>query len=97
MAARDTYNSTVATAEVTKAASIASAETVKQEAINASGCNTGFHQGVSTGSSASYEAAVKAANAAKLAAVTNAEIARQASLAAARDTLRNAGTDAGAF
>ena len=90
MAIRDVYNSTVASAESAKAASIASAELTRQEAVNASGNNVGFHQGVSTGSSAAFEAAIKSANAAKLASVYAAEVARQASLAAARDTLRNA-------
>ena len=92
---RTTYNSTVSSAESAKASTIATAELTRQEAINAVSCNVGTN--LAFGASNSQIAAVKAANLAKLASLNLAEQTKQASLAVARDTLRNAGTDAGGF
>lgn len=89
MTARDTYNSTVATAAQTKAATLLSAEAAKQETINASGCNVGYN--LQTGNYANFAAAIKSAINAKAASVAAAEATKQATIAAARDTLRNAG------
>jgi hypothetical protein len=94
MTARDTLNSSISSAETTKAATLAAAELTKQETINAQGCNVGLK--LQNGNSA-YVTAIANANAALFTSRQNAEIARQASLAVARDTLRNAGTDNGAF
>jgi hypothetical protein len=93
MTARDTHNATVATAAKTLQVSNLNAELVRQEACNASGCNIGT---TLQGGNSAYVAAVKAANSAKLASDYAAEAARQASVAKARDTLRNSG-DLGPF
>jgi hypothetical protein len=89
MTARDTFNSASKVAEVTKITTLIAAETSRQETVNGSGCNAGYHSG-SSSSSATFDAATASANAAKAASVFNAEVARQATLMQARDTLRNA-------
>jgi hypothetical protein len=91
MTARDTYASALVTAATTKAATLTANELTKQETINQSGVNVGYHPGVSTGSSASYEAAVKLAAQVKRDADFAAEQAKQASHMVARDTLRATG------
>jgi hypothetical protein len=93
MGARDTHNATVATATKTLVTTLTLNESVRQEACNASGCNIGT---TLQGGNFAYVAAVKAANLAKLASDYAAEAARQASLAKARDTLRDSG-DLGPF
>jgi hypothetical protein len=92
-AARETFNASVKTAGQTALATVITAETTKQETINASGVNVGYT--TAFGNYGNLAAAVKAANAAKLASIFNAEVVRQASVAAARETLRSTG-DVGA-
>jgi hypothetical protein len=92
MTARDTYNASIAAATAVKLASDLKAEMVRQEAINASGCNIGT---TLQGGNAAYVAAVKTANAVKQASDLLAEQVKQSSHAAAKDTLR--ATDNGPF
>jgi hypothetical protein len=89
MTARDTYNASVVSASKMQVTTLSTAQTSFQETINASGCNAGYT--LQGGNYGNLAAAVKAANAARLAAVTNAETARQAAVAAARDTLKATG------
>ena len=89
MSSRDTYTASVKSAAVTQIAAVVSAETARQETINASGCNVGYN--LQTGNYANFAAAVKAATIAKTAAVTAAEQAKQAAIAGARDTLKSSG------
>jgi hypothetical protein len=87
--ARTDYATSVAAAEATKLASRASAITTHQVTIDAALSVVGYnHQ---TGNNATLRAAVASANAAKLEAVQNAEKAKQASIEAARITLRDTG------
>ena len=90
MTSRDTYTASVATAIVTKAATLFANLLTQQETINQSGCNVGYHPG-SSSSSATYDAAVKLAVQVKRDADFAAEQTKQASIAAARDTLRATG------
>lgn len=89
MTARETYASSVKTAAQTKTATVSAAETAAQETINASGCNVGYN--LQTGNYANLATATKNAIAAKLASVNAAEAAKQASIAVAKDTLRQSG------
>jgi hypothetical protein len=89
MTARDTFNSTVATATKTKVATDLQNEMIRQETINAAGVGVGYT--LQAGNYAALAAAVKSAIAAKLTADLAAEQTKQASHAAARDTLRNSG------
>lgn len=92
MTARATYEGSVKTVGPVQAASIASAQTVLQETINASGCNaSGGVIGTITGSNSALVTAIKNANKAYFASLAAAEAAKQASLAAARETLRATG------
>ena len=93
MTARDTYQTTVKSAGSSKIATLTANQAAQQETINASGANVGYHPG-SSSSSASYEAAVKAANIAKWNADFAAEHAKQVAINAARDTLRATGDTA---
>jgi hypothetical protein len=86
---RDTFNASVKTAVATKIASDVSNEIARQETINQSGVNAGYN--LQTGNYANLLAAHISARKAKLAADYAAEQAKQASLAAARDTLRATG------
>lgn len=95
MTARDTYQSSVKSAEGSKVATVSTAETTKQETINASGVNVGYN--LQTGNYANLAAAVKSANTAKIATLNTAEHAKQVAINVARDTLRNAGGDNAAF
>lgn len=89
MSLRDTYNSSVKSATVTKTATLLANETTKQETINASGVNVGYN--LQTGTYSTFAAAVKAANQSKRDSDFAAEQARQAAHAVARDTLRATG------
>ena len=93
MTARSTHDATIVTATKTLVTTLLLNEQVHQEAVNASGCNIGT---TLQGGNSAYVAAVKAANLAKLASDYAAEVARQASVAKARDTLRDSG-DLGPF
>ena len=95
MTARTTYEAAVSSAATTKAATVAAAELTHQTTIDANNSVVGYLP--NGGNYGNLASAVKTANAAKLASIYNAEVAKQASFAAARDTLRNAGTDSGAF
>jgi hypothetical protein len=94
MAARDVYNTSVSNAESAKAATIFAANTTFQEAINASGVNVGYT--LQSGSYSSLATAIANANASRAATRYAAEQLRQATIALARDTLRNA-SDNGPF
>ena len=89
MSSRDNYNSAVKTAVTTQVASAISAESAKQEAINASGCNVGYN--LQTGNYANFAAGVKAANTARVATLNAAEAVKQTAITAARDTLKATG------
>ena len=89
MTARQTFSSSVASAEATKVVAVTTAVAAAQETINQSGCNVGYN--LQTGNYANFAAGVKSANAAKLAALNAAEVARQQSIMVARDTLRSTG------
>ena len=89
MSNRDTYNASVKNAGPAKTATITMNQTVFQETINAMGVNVGYT--TQAGNYANFATAVKNANMAKIAADNAAEATRQASIAAARDTLRGTG------
>jgi hypothetical protein len=93
MTARTTFETTVKGTAATETASIAAANLSAQETINQSGCNIGYNN--ATGNYAAFAAAVKASNAARIAAINAAAAVTQATIAAARDTLRSTG-DTGA-
>jgi hypothetical protein len=93
MTARDTYNSTIATATKTKVASELLNAMTQQEAINQGGVNVGYT--LQNGNYANLKTAVDNANKARLAADLLAEQTKQSSHAAARDALR--ATDQGPF
>lgn len=95
MSARDTYNATIAAAALAHAAARAAAFTVHQTTIDASNSVVGYN--LQSGNYANLLSSVKTANAAKLEAFAAAERAKQASHAAARDTLRATGSDNAAF
>ena len=84
MTARETYSSSVATAEATKKSTNDASITTFQETINASGCNVGYT--LQSRNFSNFNTAVKNANAALIAARDSAEKAKQASLQAARET-----------
>lgn len=86
---RDTYNSSVKSAGSAKPATLTTNQAVAQETINASGCNAGYN--LQTGNYANFNTAMKNAIAAKRDADFAAEQTKQASIALARDTLRNTG------
>lgn len=89
MTARSSYEASVKSAGQTAITTLIAAETTKQETIAASGTNVGYtHQ---SGNNANLLAAVKAAAQARWLATYNAEQAKQAALAVARDTLRATG------
>jgi hypothetical protein len=89
MSNRDTYNSSIATAETTKTNTLATAVTTFQETVNAKGCNVGYI--TSGGNYTNFATAVANANAALIASRDAAERAKQASFHAARETLRGTG------
>lgn len=95
MTARDTYQSSVKSAASAKTATLTANQATAQETINANGVNVGYN--LQTGNYANLATAVKNANIAKWNADFAAEQTKQASIAAARDTLRNAGGDNAAF
>ncbi len=89
MSARDTYISSVKSAETSKVATLVAADATKQETINANGCNVGYN--LQTGNYANFASSVKNANIARWNTTFSVEQAKQASIAAARDTLRTGG------
>jgi hypothetical protein len=90
--ARTTFEGTVKTAAQTQLTTLAANELTKQETINQSGVNVGYNPNNATsGQFTTYNNAVIAANKAKYLADQAAEAAKQASIAQARDTLRNSG------
>lgn len=89
MGARDTYISSVKTAEITKAATNSANANAAQETINASGVNAGNPTGRGAGSA--LMTATANANAALAAARLLAEHNKQVSIQAAKDTLRSTG------
>jgi hypothetical protein len=95
MTARETYNASVLIAATTKAATVAAAETTKQTLIDGSNSVVGYT--TSAGNYGNLAAAIKAAALAKANSLFAAEQTKQAALAVARDVLRTAGGDAGAF
>ena len=95
MTARETFNASVLAASATKAATLATAELTRQTTIDGSLSVVGYN--LQSGSYANLAAAVASANAAKLASLYAAEQAKQAAIALARDTLRNAGGDLAPF
>jgi hypothetical protein len=95
MTNRTTYEASVISAGPAKLATVATAITAHQTAIDAANSVVGYN--LQTGNNATLRSTVATANAAKLEAFANAEKTRQASLAAARDTLRSAGGDNAPF
>jgi hypothetical protein len=89
MTARTTYAASVTAASAAQIAAVIATEMPFQETINAAGCNVGYS--LQSGNYGNLAAAVKTANLAKLAALNAAEIAKQAAIAVARDTLRTTG------
>ena len=89
MTARDTFVSSVAAAEAAKASTKAAAITTHQVTIDAANSVVGYNH--ATGNNTALRAATAAANAAKLEAFANAEKAKQASVAVAKDVLRSTG------
>jgi hypothetical protein len=85
-----TFESSVAAAETVKLGTFASTETVHQTSKDAANSVVGYN--LQTGNNATLVSTVKTANLAKLEALNNAEKTKQASIAAARETLKNAGT-----
>jgi hypothetical protein len=94
MTARDTYNASVVSANTAVVATGISNAVAEQETINAKGVNVGYT--TQTGTFANLDSATKTANALRLSNAFAREKAKQSSIAAARDTLRNAG-DYGPF
>lgn len=88
MAARDTFIASVVTASTTKAATVAAAVATAQTTIDNSNSVVGYT--TSAGNYGNLASAIKTANAAKLASIYAAEVAKQAAVALARDTLRTA-------
>lgn len=97
MSARDTYIASVKAAHATAVVTVIMNETSKQESVNASGVNTSSLAALLVNGNASYVAAVKAAVKAKQAADLAAEHNKQVAIGAARDALRNAGGDSAPF
>jgi hypothetical protein len=95
MSNRDTYIASLKTAAQTKRDAVAAAVTTKQVTIDAARSVTGYT--TQTGSQATLDAAIKTANQGFWDSSFAAEQAKQAAIAVARDTLRNAGGDSSAF
>jgi hypothetical protein len=87
-AAQETYRASVASAHASRDRAVAAAETQRQATVDASNSFVGYN--LQTGNYANFVAAVNTANAAKLKALNDAEVAKQAAIAVARETLRNA-------
>lgn len=86
---RDSYNSSVASANSGKTATVTTAQATAQETVNAAGVNVGYT--LQTGNYPNFAAAVKAANTARANTVFAAEQTKQAARDAARDALRAGG------
>jgi hypothetical protein len=86
----DTFGKSVVAANVTKTNSLASAEMTRQATIDAAKSVVGYREGFPTGY-ATYAAAVATANAAKIQAWWDAERIKQSAIEVARDTVRAAG------
>jgi hypothetical protein len=82
MTARDTFNSSIATAETTKTVTLDAAQTTFQETINAKGCNVGYT--VSGDNYTNFATAVANANAALRSAMPLSERSRHQSKRLAR-------------
>jgi hypothetical protein len=89
MTARDTYNSSVTAAAVTKQVTTSANELTRQEAINAIGVNVGANP--QFGATAAQIVTIKAAAQARRDADFAAEQARQAAVDRAREALRATG------
>jgi hypothetical protein len=85
-----TFESSCKTAGTTQAASVVAAEQVRQVSIDAVNSVVGYNN--VSGNNALLVSTTITANIAKLEALANAEKTRQASTAAAREILKNAGT-----
>lgn len=96
MSARDTYNASVASAASVQAASVAAAQTAAETTIDGSLSAVGYNLNSGATAYATLAAAIKASIIAKRNALQAAEMAKQASIAAAKDTLRTTG-DTGPF
>jgi hypothetical protein len=89
MTSRDTWRSSVSSAEATKVATLINAEMTKQVTIDANKSVVGYT--LQTGNYANFASAVASANQARWLATFNAEHAKQVAINAARDTLRDSG------
>lgn len=89
MSNRDTYGASVASAAAAKTATVATAVSAAQTTIDAALTVVGYT--TQAGNYATLLAAVKAAAIAKANSLFAAEQTRQATIAVARDTLRNGG------
>jgi hypothetical protein len=95
MTARTVYAASLAAAESTKLATDAAAELTRQVTVDASNTIVAYNN--ATGNYGNLASAIKSANAAKLASLYAAEVAKQQTLMQARDTLRSSGSDLAAF
>lgn len=89
MTARDTYNNSVKTAAATQAGTIAVAQTTFQTTIDASKSVVGYT--LQNGNFANLQIATSNAITALQASRLSAEMAKQAAIQVARDTLRSTG------
>jgi hypothetical protein len=94
--ARETFNSTQASAALTKANADTLAEMVRQTTVDGAKSVVGYKTD-GNASSTSYEATVKSSNATKAASLATNRATYDATIMVAKDTLRNAGGDNGAF
>jgi hypothetical protein len=94
MGARETYQAAVIAAEKAKIAAFQAATVSHQVAVNAASVDAGINpaRGVADGSA--LDAAVRNANAAYATARLAAEMAKQVTVQAAKDVLRNSGDNA---
>ena len=95
MTNRSTYEAAVVAAGPAKLAAVAAAITTHQTTIDAVNSVVGYNN--INGNNALLTSTSKTAAAAKLEAYANAEKAKQAAVAIARDTLRTAGGDNAPF
>ena len=86
----DTYLRSVKSAEATKTNALAAAQSNYVSSLTAATCDIG-HLATSSTGFATYDAAVRAANAAKLDALWAAERAKQAAIQTAKDLIHSHG------
>jgi hypothetical protein len=86
----ETYHASIASASTTKKATLDAAVGTAITTINVGGVDAGYRLGFPT-NAATYTAAVASANAALIASRASAEQTRQASVNAAKETLRGQG------